>query len=57
LGSIPLSSQLRQAGDEGVPLVTQAGSGFAGEVLSAITNTIIKGGASRVGKKLPLSKR
>jgi len=56
LGSIPLSSQLREAGDEGVPLVTQDNHpDAAADVLRSIAQTIIRSGESRVGKKLPFS--
>jgi ATP-binding protein involved in chromosome partitioning len=57
LGSIPLSSNLRAAGDEGVPLVSQGREDVARDVLVTIAQTIITSGATLVGRKLPLSKR
>jgi ATP-binding protein involved in chromosome partitioning len=55
LGSIPLSSALRQAGDEGVPLVIAHPEDPAALVLQAIAQSIITGGKSLVGVKLPLA--
>ena len=57
LGSIPLSSNLRTAGDEGVPLVSHDREDVARDVLVNIAQTIITSGAPLVGRKLPLSKR
>jgi hypothetical protein len=57
LGSIPLSSKLRAAGDDGVPLVTTTHQDVARDVLVKIAQTIITSGATLVGRKLPLSKR
>ena len=57
LGSIPLSSNLRAAGDEGVPLVSHDREDAVRDVLVNIAQTIITSGASLVGRKLPLSKR
>jgi len=57
LGSIPLSPPLRQAGDEGVPLVVGNPSDPAAIVLASVAQSIVKAGVSRVGKKLPLSSR
>jgi ATP-binding protein involved in chromosome partitioning len=57
LGSIPLSSELRIAGDDGVPLVLGAAESPAAVVLRTIARAIITSGASRVGKKLPVASR
>jgi ATP-binding protein involved in chromosome partitioning len=59
LGTVPLSSSLRKAGDDGLPIVL-AGTGDspeqdpAAQVLREIAASIITGGESLVGKKLPV---
>ena len=55
LGSITLSPALRQAGDDGVPLVVSHPDDPASKVLTAISQSIITGGRSRVGVNLPLT--
>lgn len=57
LGSIPLSPALRQAGDNGTPLVLAEPQNPAAVVLAEVAKSIVTAGVSRVGKKLPLSKR
>ena len=55
LGSIPLSSELRAAGDNGVPLVVSSQETQSARELHQIATTIIKAGQTRAGKMLPLS--
>jgi ATP-binding protein involved in chromosome partitioning len=57
LGSVPLSRALREAGDEGVPLVIGHPEDPAAEVLRTIAQAIITGGASKVGVKFPVAGR
>ena len=57
LGSVALSLALREAGDNGVPLVLGASTDPASIVLRAIAHTIITSGVSRVGTKLPVTSR
>lgn len=57
LGSVPLSRALREAGDEGVPLVIGHPADPAAEVLRSIAQAIVTGGASKVGVKLPVAGR
>jgi ATP-binding protein involved in chromosome partitioning len=55
LGSIPLSAALREAGDEGIPLVISHPEDHAAVVLGAIAASIVTAGKSRARKNLPLS--
>jgi ATP-binding protein involved in chromosome partitioning len=57
LGSVPLSRALREAGDEGIPLVISHPEDPAAMVLQAIAQAIITGGTSKVGVKLPVAGR
>jgi ATP-binding protein involved in chromosome partitioning len=57
LGSVPLSRALREAGDEGLPLVISHPEDPAAMVLQAIAQAIITGGTSKVGVKLPVAGR
>jgi ATP-binding protein involved in chromosome partitioning len=57
LGSVPLSRALREAGDEGVPLVISHPEDPAAEILRSVAQAIITGGASKVGVKLPVAGR
>ena len=57
LGSVPLSRALREAGDEGVPLVISHPEDPAAMVLQAIAQAIITGGTSKVGVNLPVAGR
>jgi len=57
LGSIALSGSLRQAGDDGKPLVLSHPEDPAAVVLSSIARKIITAGKTRVGQKLPLRTR
>jgi ATP-binding protein involved in chromosome partitioning len=57
LGSVPLSSELRVAGDDGTPLVRGTSEDPAATVLRDIATRIITGGATRVGTKLPVTSR
>lgn len=54
LGSVPLATELRIAGDDGVPLVLGESETAAAKALRGIARSIITTGASRVGVKLPL---
>jgi ATP-binding protein involved in chromosome partitioning len=55
LGTVPLSPRLRQAGDDGVPLVISDPGDPAATAIHAIAHTVIHSGASLAGKKLPLA--
>jgi ATP-binding protein involved in chromosome partitioning len=57
LGSIALSASLRQAGDDGEPLVLSHPEDPAAVVLRSIAEKIITSGKTRVGQKLPLRTR
>lgn len=57
LGSVPLSSSLRQAGDAGVPLVISDPHDEAATVVSAIASAITQRSESLAGKKLPVRQR
>jgi ATP-binding protein involved in chromosome partitioning len=54
---VPLSRALREAGDEGVPLVIGHPEDPAAMVLQAIAQAIVTAGASKIGVKLPVSGR
>ncbi len=56
LGSIPLSSALREAGDDGVPLVVSDPNNLAALIFATISQKILTSGATRVRKRLPFSK-
>ena len=55
MGSVPLSTTLREAGDAGVPLVISEPDAPAAEEISRIAGAIIRGGGSLAGKKLPFA--
>ena len=55
LGAVPLSPRLRQAGDDGVPLVISNPEDPAAISIQAIAHTLIHSGTSLAGKKLPLA--
>ena len=55
LGSVPLSTELRIAGDMSVPLVMSTPDGAVSQEISRIALGIIQGGESLAGKKLPLA--
>jgi ATP-binding protein involved in chromosome partitioning len=55
LGSIPLSTELREAGDVGIPLVISGVDSPAARELVRISEEIIRGGESLAGKKLPFA--
>jgi ATP-binding protein involved in chromosome partitioning len=57
LGSVPLSQELRMAGDQGTPLVVSDPNNAASKVLVGVAGRIIRAGQSRVGKKLPMRAR
>jgi ATP-binding protein involved in chromosome partitioning len=57
LGSVPLSRVLREAGDEGVPLVICHPEDPAAEILRLVAQALVTGGASKVGVKLPVAGR
>jgi len=55
LGSVPLSTELRIAGDVSVPLVMSTPDGAVSQEICRIALGIIQGGESLAGKKLPLA--
>jgi ATP-binding protein involved in chromosome partitioning len=55
MGSIPLSTELREAGDAGVPLVLTDPDSPAAQEISHVADAIIRGGESLAGKKLPFA--
>lgn len=55
LGSVPLSANLRQAGDDGTPLVISQPEDPLVGTLTSLARDIIRGGPSKAGKGLPLS--
>jgi ATP-binding protein involved in chromosome partitioning len=55
LGSIPLSIELREAGDAGLPLVLSDPGSPAAREISRVADAIIRGGESLAGKKLPFA--
>lgn len=57
LGSLPLSPALREAGDDGVPLVVSSPENSTSRTLSEIARGIIQGGTSKLGIKLPVHSR
>ena len=57
LGSLPLSPSLREAGDEGTPLVIADPDNAVSKLLREIAQKIVRSGPSKVGKKLPVSQR
>ena len=57
LGSLPLSPNLREAGDEGTPLVIADPDNAVSKLLREIAQKIVRSGPSKVGRKLPVSQR
>lgn len=55
LGSIPLSTELREAGDKGTPLVISDADNPVSKELGRISEEIIRRGESLAGKKLPFA--
>jgi ATP-binding protein involved in chromosome partitioning len=55
LGSIPLSTELREAGDKGIPLVISDADNPVSRELGRIAEEIIRRGESLAGKKLPFA--
>jgi len=55
LGSVPLSTSLRQAGDDGTPLVLSHPEDPLSDIMSTLARAIIRGGPSKAGKGLPVS--
>ena len=55
LGSVPLSRELREAGDAGVPLVLSNPDSLAAHEIIQVAKSIIRGGDSLAGKKLPFA--
>lgn len=55
LGSVPLSAHLRQAGDDGTPLVISQPQDPLVETLTSLARAIVRSGPSKAGKGLPLS--
>ena len=55
LGSVPLSTHLRQAGDNGTPLVLSHPDDPVAAIIAKLSQAIIRGGVSKAGKGLPLS--
>jgi ATP-binding protein involved in chromosome partitioning len=53
VGSVPLSAELREAGDAGIPLVLSDPNSPAAQEISHVAGKIIRGGESLAGKKLP----
>lgn len=54
LGKVPLSSELREAGDLGVPLVISQPNAPAAQAISKIADAVVLRPDSILGKKLPL---
>jgi ATP-binding protein involved in chromosome partitioning len=55
MGSVPLSPGLREAGDAGVPLVLSDPDSPAAQEIIRVADSIIRGGESLAGKKLPFA--
>jgi ATP-binding protein involved in chromosome partitioning len=55
LGQVPLDVRLRQAGDDGAPLVISAPESPAAQVLTAIARQLAKSPSSLAGRRLSLS--
>ena len=55
LGRVPLSRELREAGDAGVPLVLRNPDSLAAHKVIQGAESIIRGGDSLAGKKLPFA--
>jgi ATP-binding protein involved in chromosome partitioning len=55
IGSVPLASELRIAGDAGVPLVVSDPSSPAAQEIARVADTVVLGGESLAGKKLPVA--
>ncbi len=55
MGSVPLASELRIAGDAGVPLVVSDPSSPAAQEIARVADTVVLGGESLAGKKLPVA--
>ncbi|WP_223881297.1 Mrp/NBP35 family ATP-binding protein [Nesterenkonia ebinurensis] len=57
LGSVPLDTGLRQAGDDGVPAVVSAPDSPAGQALQAVAQRLASRSRHLAGKHLPVSLR
>ena len=55
MGSVPLSPELREAGDAGVPLVVSHPDSPAAGEIARVAEAIVRGGESLAGKKLPFA--
>ncbi len=55
MGSVPLASELRIAGDAGAPLVVSDPSSPAAQEIARVADTVVLGGESLAGKKLPVA--
>jgi len=55
MGSVPLSPELREAGDSGVPLVLSDPDSPTAREIARVTEAIVRGGESLAGKKLPFA--
>ena len=55
MGSVPLSPELREAGDAGVPLVLSDPDLPTAREIARVAEAIVRGGESLAGKKLPFA--
>jgi len=55
IGSVPLSPELREAGDAGVPLVLSDPDLPTAREIARVAEAIVRGGESLAGKKLPFA--
>ena len=55
MGSVPLSPELREAGDAGVPLVLSDSDSPTAREIARVAEAIVRGGESLAGKKLPFA--
>lgn len=55
MGEVPLDTALRQAGDDGLPLVLSAPESAAGRVLTGLADTLMARSRSLVGRPLDLT--
>ena len=55
MGSVPLSTGLREAGDAGVPLVLSDPDSATAREIARVADAIVRGGESLAGKKLPFA--
>jgi len=55
MGSVPLSPELREAGDAGLPLVLSDPDLPTAREIARVAEAIVRGGESLAGKKLPFA--